>query len=186
GFIYHEQSGGGCCIDVGVHILDLALHLMGKFDPVCVTGVSVTKLARQKDVWSEWGGSDYDKKNLDVEDFAAGFVRFADGSALSLECSFMVNMKPRNENRIDLYGTKRGAKWPDCEVYDHNAGDYVDTKVDVRSTGTRAHHEEIRAFAEAVMGDTDVPVPPEESRAVMAILDGLYRSQKTGREVKLR
>ncbi len=185
GFIYHEQSGGGCCIDVGVHILDLALHLMDQFAPVSVSGISVNKLSKRPEVFSEWGGRDYDKKGVDVEDFAGGLVRFADGAALNLECSFMLNMKPRAEQRIDVYGTNYGAQWPSCEVYSQTANDYFDGRIDVRDTKTRAHHEEIRCFAEAVMGDRDVPVPPHESRAVMAILDGLYRSQKTGREVKL-
>jgi predicted dehydrogenase len=120
-----------------------------------------------------------------VEDFAAGMVRFADGAALSLECSWMLNMGPRSEGRIDLFGTEAGAKWPDCEIYTHTARDYVNTKIEVRDTGEGAHHAEIREFAEAVMGNRPVPVPPEQSRAVMAILDALYRSQKTGRQVKV-
>ncbi len=184
GFIYKAQSGGGPCIDIGVHILDLALHLMDNFAPVSVCGVAMTKLAKRPDAWSEWA-ADYDRKGLDVEDFAAGIVRFANGAALSLECSWMLNIKPRSMQSIDLCGTEAGAKWPECEIYDHTDRDYVNTTLQVRETGEPAHHAEIRCFAEAVMGNTTIPVPPEQSRAVMAILDGLYRSQKAGREVKV-
>ena len=63
--------------------------------------------------------------------------------------------------------------------------DFADTIIEVRETGTEPHHEAIRAFAEAVAGGTPVPVRPEQSRAVIAILDGLYKSQETGREVRL-
>jgi predicted dehydrogenase len=184
GFIYKAQSGGGPCIDIGVHILDLALHLMDNFEPVSVFGVAMTKLAKRPDAWSEWG-QDYDRKGLDVEDFAAGMVRFANGAALNLECSWMLNMGPRSEGRIDLFGTEAGAKWPDCEIYTHTSRDFVNTKIEVRGTNEGAHHAEIREFAEAVIGGRPVPVPPEQSRAVMAILDALYRSQKTGRQVKV-
>ncbi len=182
GFMYQKNAGGGCCIDVGVHVLDLALHLMGNFEPVSVSGVSGTMLAKDDAAWSEWGQIDH--KGIDVEDFAAGTIRFANGAALALECSFMLNMKPRSENRIDLFGTRAGAKWPDCEYYDHTARDYVDTKIDVRQ-GIGGHHAEIQSFAQSVMGNTPVAVPPEQSRAVIAILTGLYKSARVGREVKI-
>jgi len=185
GFLLSENSGGGCCIDVGVHILDLALHLMDNFEPVSVTGVAVTKIAKQKSAWSEFDWGYYDKRKLDVEDFAAGMIRFANGAALTLECSFMLNQKPRAEQRIDLFGTAGGITWPQCEAYHTMSRDYMDVSIDVRDSGRQAHHEEIRVFAQAVMGNTPVPVPPRQSRAVMAILDGLYRSQKSGREVTL-
>ncbi|MCL2701080.1 MAG: Gfo/Idh/MocA family oxidoreductase [Phycisphaerae bacterium] len=183
GFMYKRNSGGGCCIDVGVHVLDLTLHLMDNFEPVSVTGAMGTKLAKRPDSWSEWG--QIDRKNIDVEDFAAGMIRFKNGAALSLECSFMLNMKPKGEFRVDLFGTEAGASWPECEVYDHTASDYVDTKISVRPSKAAPHHEEIRAFAQAVLTDSPVPVPPQQSRAVIAILEGLYKSQKTGKEVRL-
>ena len=44
-FIRRELSGGGPCIDIGVHILDLTLWLMGNPQPVAVTGVARTELA---------------------------------------------------------------------------------------------------------------------------------------------
>ena len=185
GFLLNKNSGGGCCIDVGVHVLDLALHLMGNFQPVSVTGVAVTKIARQKSAWSEFDWGFYNKRLLDVEDFAAGMVRFANGAAMTIECSFMLNQKSKAEQRIDLFGTSAGITWPDCEYYDTTSRDYVDVTLNVRDSGESAHHAEIRAFAEAVIGNKPVPVPPQQSRAVMAILDGLYRSQRTGREVKL-
>ena len=161
------------------------MHLMDNFEPVSVAGISVTKLARRPETWSEWDWGLFDKKGLDVEDFAAGFIRFANGAAMTLECSWMLNMKPRSEQRIDLFGTSAGARWPECEVHAHTARDYLDTRIEVRDLKQSAHHREIAAFAQSVMGNTPVPVPPEQSRAVMAVLDGLYRSQKSGREVKL-
>ncbi|NLW85955.1 MAG: Gfo/Idh/MocA family oxidoreductase, partial [Planctomycetes bacterium] len=183
GFMYMKNSGGGCCIDVGVHVLDTALHLMNNFEPVSVTGVSLTKLARRPDAWSEWGT--IDKENLDVEDFAAGFIRFANGAALSLECSFMLNQKSKYTSRIDLFGSEAGIAWPECEVYSTSASKcFVDSKIEFLP-GEAPHHKVISAFAESVMGDTEVPVPPSQSLAVISILEGLYKSQKTGSEVVL-
>jgi predicted dehydrogenase len=182
GFMYRRNAGGGCCIDVGVHMLDLALHLMANFQPVSVTGLAATKLAKRPDTWSEWGRIDHE--GIDVEDFAAGLIRFADGAALSLECSFLQNQGPKSEMRIDLFGTEAGAKWPDCEYYSHSDHDYVDVKIDLRGR-TPSHAAEIESFARSVLADEPVAVPAEQSRAVVAVIEGLYKSARTGRPAKL-
>jgi predicted dehydrogenase len=45
-FWLKQHSGGGACIDLGVHVLDLALWLMGNPQPVSVSGVSKSELGR--------------------------------------------------------------------------------------------------------------------------------------------
>ncbi len=57
GFILKEQSGGGACIDIGVHILDLALWLMGNPKPAAVSGVARTELAKRPGTFSVWAAS---------------------------------------------------------------------------------------------------------------------------------
>ena len=57
GFILKKHSGGGPCIDIGVHTLDLALWMMGHPKPVSVTGVARRELASQKGAFSIWGGT---------------------------------------------------------------------------------------------------------------------------------
>jgi len=48
-----------------------------------------------------------------------------------------------------------------------------------------AHAQECVEFAQAVAEGKPSPVPAEQSMQVMAILDGIYRSQETGGEVKI-
>jgi hypothetical protein len=45
------------------------------------------------------------------------------------------------------------------------------------------HGLECVEFAKAVAERLPSPVPPEQSLQVMTILDGIYRSQKLGKEV---
>ncbi len=57
GFIEKARSGGGPCIDIGVHVLDLTLWLMGFPEPVSVSGIAPCKLGKRKDIrgfWGEW------------------------------------------------------------------------------------------------------------------------------------
>ena len=51
--------------------------------------------------------------------------------------------------------------------------------------GLEAHAEECVDFARAVADKLPSPVPAEQSLQVLKILDGIYRSQSSGGEVKL-
>ena len=184
-FINKDISGGGPCIDIGVHILDLALFFMGNFKPISVTGITSDKLGKTPGLFNMWG--DYDRKDFTVEDFAAGFVRFENGAALSLECSFMLNQKKTGgDMRCDLFGTKAGANWPDLEVYSESNKVLTDTKLPYVPKNEGGHAEEVKAFANACLSGADSPIPAEQSLAVVAILEALYKSAETGREVKLK
>ena len=185
GFIYKKNSGGGPCIDIGVHVLDLSLFMMDFPKPVTVTGVSRDILAHQPGAFSPWGGAippDYD-----VEDFAAAFVRFDNGATMSLEVSWMLHHKtPGDDIQMWLYGDKGGSHWPSNEVLttDNQVRQHYNTQL--QNAGSHAPHaKECMVFAEAVANGGPSPVPAEQSLIVISILDGLYRSSAAGREIEL-
>ena len=105
-FIKKNLSGGGPCLDIGVHILDLTYWLMGCPKVKSVSGVALTKLAKRKDIQGDWG--EWDRKAYDVEDFAAGYIKFDNGASMSLECSFLLNMKESEIFAANLFGTESG------------------------------------------------------------------------------
>jgi predicted dehydrogenase len=186
GFIMKEHSGGGPCIDIGVHILDLTLWMMGNPKPVSVTGVSQTKLAKQPGSFSIWGGA-IPREDFDVEDFAAAFVRFENGATLVLEVSWLLHHKTTGEDmQMWLYGDKAGAHWPSNEIlWSNNATQQQMNMQLVRAESGEPHAKECVVFADAVANRKPSPVPAEASLDVIGILDALYRSAETGREVRL-
>ena len=189
GFIMKKHSGGGPCIDIGVHVLDLTLWLMGNPNPVAVTGVAKAELASQEGAFSTMGrGGGTIPDEFDVEDFAAAFVRFENGASLILETSWMLHQGPSAERQIWLYGTQGGAHLPSCEIYysDYNTQQHHNYALQNTGNRTEAHALECMVFAEAVATGNPSPVPAEQSLQVMAILDGIYRSQAEGREVAIR
>ena len=46
--------------------------------------------------------------------------------------------------------------------------------------------EEIKGFVDAIDKNKEVPVRPEESLEVIKILDGIYQSSKSGKEVQFK
>ena len=186
GFIQRKHSGGGPCIDIGVHILDLTLWMMGNPKPISVTGVTQDKLAKLPGAFSNWGGPI--PKSFDVEEMAAAMVRFKNGATLILEVSWLLNHKTTGEDmQMWLYGDKGGAHWPDNEILttDNKTKQHMNTLVETPQGG-KPHALECMAFAEAVAKKRPSPVPAEQSLDVIAILDGLYRSAKGGKEVRLK
>ena len=186
-FLEKQHSGGGPCIDIGVHILDLTLWMMGNPKPVTVSGVTQDRLLHQKGAWSIWGGA-IPNETADVEDFAAALVRFENGATLVLEVSWLLHHKTTNEDmQMWLYGEKGGSHWPSNEILTERkeAFQQLNTQLQLKPAGLEAHAEECKVFAEAVANGLPSPVPAEQSLDVMRILDGLYRSAASRREVEV-
>jgi predicted dehydrogenase len=187
GFIMKAHSSGGPCIDIGVHILDLTLWFLGNPEPVAVTGVARAELAHQEGAFSIWGGPI--PPEFDVEDFAAAFVRFENGATLILEVSWLLHhASDRAEDmQMWLYGTGGGSHWPTCEIYETNYAtqQQYNRALQITHDALEAHAQECVEFAQAIIDGVPSPVPAEQSLQVMAILDGVYRSQNVGGEVRL-
>lgn len=186
GFIQKQHSGGGPCIDIGVHILDLTLWMMGNPRPVTVSGVTTDRLSKLPGTFSAWGGRI--PETFDVEEFAAAFVRFENGATLMLEVSWLLHHKNQGEDmQMWLYGDQAGAHWPSNELFKPNNATMQHMNIQLTMSDGRGHPhaKECMAFAEAVVNDKPSPVPAEQSLDVIAILDGIYRSAASGREVAL-
>ncbi len=186
-FIYKANSGGGPCIDIGVHILDLTLWLMGHPRPVAVSGVARAALAHRPGAFSSWGRV-LVPQDMDVEDFAAAFVRFDTGATLMIEMSWLLHHNVQGEaSRIWLYGTEGGCEWPDASFMsnDYRNRQLINRSLVLTQDTMEPHALECFEFARAVVEGLPSPVPAEHSLYVQTILDGIYRSQEAGKEVSV-
>ena len=110
-------------------------------------------------------------------------MRFANGAALTLECSWLANIKEPEFTKITLMGTNAGAEWPEPAIYGETAGSTTDIQLKYSDDKIGGHQKEIAAYADAILTGKPSPVPAEQSLNVIRILDGLYRSHEAGREV---
>jgi len=186
-FLTKDLSGGGPLIDIGVHVLDLTLWLMGFPKPVSVSGVAPQKLAARKGLvnrpgWGEWQGA---RQVFDVEDFAVGFVRFETGAVLVLEASFLLNVVEEETIASMICGTGGGMDVSAGTIVTQEQGVMRVSRLE-NYASPEPHAAAIRAFVEAIERGLPTPVPAEETLIVMAILDGIYRSHAHGgREVRV-
>lgn len=186
-FIYKKNSGGGPCIDLGVHVLDLSLWLMGHPKPVTVSGTAPDLLVHHPGAFSSWGRK-LIPQDYDVEDFAAALIRFEGGATLSLEVSWMLNHKNPEDVKVWLYGVEGGCEWPNAEFIEnqYKTRQMVNRTLTLTHDTMEPHALECVEFAKAIAEGLPSPVPAEQSLAVQAILDGIYRSHQTGREVEIK
>ena len=185
-FTEKDKQGGGPLIDIGVHILDMTLWLMGHPKPVAVSGTAVTKFGHRSGHVNLFG-KPWDPNNFTVEDFASGYVKFENGASLVLESSFVLN-NDKERFETSLFGTEGGVfldlhNDANTRIYTEEAGALYDSQP-VFLTKVASHEQEIRAFVQSLIDDTPVAVPGEQALMVSRILDALYESSDTGREVR--
>jgi len=181
-FTQKDKQGGGPLIDCGVHIIDLCLWLMGHPKPVSVTGTYSAKFGHRSDIIGLMGQWDY--TNYTVEDFAVGMVKFDNGTSMIIEATFVANIQEDMFNGW-LYGTEGGCELIPPKMFTERNKTLLDvTPVFVPPCDTM-YEGEIFALADAVKNDKPTPVPGEDALMVAKIIDAIYKSSETGREMIL-
>ena len=182
-FIDTAISGGGPCMDIGVHALDLGMWLMGFPEPVRVSGTTMVNFAKGNDIPGGWG--EWDRARFTVEDFASGFIHFANGATMVLEASWLQHQQEQEDFSARLFGKKASVHWPSGDYASVVGGALVDGKIKEKGGLKSSHQEEILAFVDAIRTGKPSPVPVEQTLKVISILEGIFESGRTGREVVL-
>lgn len=182
-----SKSGGGPLIDLGVHVIDLARYLMGKPKAITVTGSTYRNIGAYdvKD-WTQYSAMDAKggpQRFSDVEDMASAFIRFDNGATLVVDVSWALNIK-QDVNYYEVYGTKGGAKLNPLEIATEYHGHLADLTPAYKEV-MPAHEGELRHFVESVLSGQEPICPGEDGLAMAQILEAIYESARTGREVCL-
>lgn len=98
-FYDYSLSGGGCVLDLGVHLLDLALAPL-RFPPVTRTDGALFSKGRL-----------LAKPIRQVEDYATARIETVDNAAIDLSCSWNLHAGCAAKIEITFYGTGGGASF---------------------------------------------------------------------------
>jgi predicted dehydrogenase len=185
-FANRDAAGGGPLIDLGVHMLDMLLTLMGEPKVTRVSGSTYAALAPQ---WLQAQGRD--PGTWQVEDLATGMLHTADGATLLLEASWAVHGPYANDDMsIHLHGARGGASvrvqdyvLGPVRVYHDIGGQSAESVVTPGlSTG---HATVVREFVDAVRGGDWAQHRGHTGLVRSQIIGALYESARTGAEVRL-
>ena len=186
-FTTKKLSGGGPLIDVGVHILDKIYWLMGAPEPVSVSGATFQKFKKEA-IDGGWPpqasrlGDKY-KGTFDVEDLSSAFIKFDNGATMFLEASWAGNSDVGMS--VSLFGEKKGAKEDasGLKIFEEHSGVLLDTSPVLLPINT--YDEEIKHFVFCVTEDKKPITKPNEILNVIRIIEAIYKSAETGREIRL-
>ena len=181
-FIDKEKQGGGPLVDIGVHILDLTLWLMGHPKPTFASGVTFQKFGTRPDVVGFMGQWDHEK--FTVEDMAAAFIRFENGATVVLECSFVANLK-EEQHGTTLLGTAGGAQTNPLTITQERHGSVFSFEPRLPTRSVNTHHAEVKDFVACVREGREPLVTGEHGLMVAQICDAIYQSAEQGREVAI-
>lgn len=174
---------------MGVHGLDLAWWLMGRPEPVAVSGAIYHKFGNYSgadavtpDAVMQIHLKEKERSTFNVEDSAFAFIRFGNGAHLTLETSWALNCK-QESRYVTLYGTKAGASMNPLELYGDVNGTLANIAPEVAENNP--YHEEIRHFVACLRGEEAPITTPEDGVTVMRMIDAIYSSAQSGGEVRL-
>lgn len=175
---FHRKkfSGGGPLLDLAPHILDVTWWMMGRPEPVAVSGATYAKFGPRGLGMGSWGVG-WEEGSFDVEDFALGMVRFRGGETLFAEVSWALNQRSGKYSYV--CGTEGGASLlPELDAF--------------RTDGTPIEMDEMvdenppARFISDLLADRPALGPVEDGVVVMKMLEGIYRSAELGEEVRIR
>ncbi len=176
-FTDKKQAGGGPLIDLGVHIIDLSMYLMGNAKPVTVSGCTYLKFPHTS------------YSPIDVEDLAMGFIRFDNGACLQIEFSWASNIQA-DQMFVELRGTKAGSRMSGIdrkfEIFTEECGTNTYIRPEIDDYQGMPHHEgNIRHFVDVINGKAEPDFTPEQGLNMVKILEALYKSAELGHEIQL-
>jgi predicted dehydrogenase len=113
-------SGGGCVIDLGVHLIDLALWSLGNPKVEVLSAILTAQ------------GEPITKPGQQVEDHAVALMQTEAGTSLQLSCSWNLPAGREAEIYFNVYGTNGGGTFRNIN------GSFYDFEV-ARFWGTHTH-----------------------------------------------
>ena len=189
-FIAKETGAIGAVGDIGSYSLDMLLHAVGDPKPLTVSGYTSDFFGKNPATYPEH--PEY-AEAFAVDDFAAAFIRLEGGIILDFRISWAMHM----DTCVDalILGTKGGLRIPSTEcwngsfdkplkIYKRVAGSNVEIEIPLKEDKD-LFYKKCRSFIDAVREDGEATVPSSQILYNQAIIDGIVKSAKLGKEIEI-
>ncbi|AIC93972.1 MULTISPECIES: Gfo/Idh/MocA family protein [Shouchella] len=174
-FINKDLQGGGCLMDYGCHLLDLALWLVDYPEIESVHGQTYELVSRHEDQVNEWGA--YDATKIDVEDHATAYITFKNGATMLFETSWAANV-PSDKETISISGTTGGLNVFPLAMNKASSGMMSTMNADWIAGESNEGIAQARNFVNACLGREESLVKPNEAQQVTSIIEQIYEASK--------
>ena len=190
-FTSKQMAGGGPLIDLGVHVLDLAMWLLGEPAVRSVSAATYAELGPRGRGGSPTATKTGSSSAYEVEDLATGFIRLEGGATLLLEASWAAYSGVGDDFGVTLYGTEGGAEidvknygWErTLRIFSDVGG--IPADITPRVTRGEGHLAVVREFITSIRSGEDPLRGGLQGLRRARIIDACYASALEGREVEV-
>lgn len=191
-FTSKEMAGGGPLIDLGIHVLDLTLWILGNPRPVRVSAATYAALGPRGR--GQWRGGRFPfnpDRPYDVEDFATALIRFQDGMTLQLDASWAAYTGHGDEFGLSLLGNDGGAEIHSKDYAQvgtlrlYGEIDGAPTITEPKLIEKPGHAEVLQHFVDSVLDGVPMSPSGQEGLDRVRLIEAIYRSAELGREVEV-
>ena len=165
-----KEMGGGALMDIGSYCVNM-VRLMTGAEPIAVQAHAVFGAQTQ------------------VDETLAAILRFSNDIVALFDCSFRTAYRESLQlqgtaGRLDVVRPVKPRTSPaEIVVYKGETGDAFATPLEHTAPAANHYQLMVEHFADCALNGKPVQFPPEEGRANMRVIDALYESARTGRQV---
>ncbi len=199
-FIEGDKGAIGAIGDIGCYSLDMCLNAMGYPKPVTISGRVSDFFGKTPEAYTtKTDCPEQQKKYADlfaVDDFASAYIRLDNGVVLDFRIAWYMHLDTPGDTII--MGKKGSLRIPstDCwngtvggamKIYHDVCGKPTETIVPLQKNpeGVSNVDMKIRSFLDAIKNGTPSPIPSSQIIINQAIIDGIIKSSKLGREIEV-
>lgn len=188
-----RYAGGGALIDLGVHFIDLTMHIMGFPDVRAISAKTYRKFggggAELYQLYAYEHMPVSSDIKFDVDDLAVGFIELKNDASIQFEISWASNIE-KEKVFYSVYGTKAGLSFshcfdddvPELKLFGSLGGQLVDIVPLINANSFR--ETEFSHFVDCIRNNSEpVIAPPEQGVKMMEIIDAIYLSSIDKKQV---
>jgi predicted dehydrogenase len=173
-FTQKSLAGGGPLIDLGVHMLDLALYILD-FPPLRYVTATMSNRIGKLGGLGDFGP--WDGASFSVEDSLFGQIVFQDGTSLQIQTAFTHHMTEKSKMNIKLYATQEAIELSPLRIVQY---DQVKQEESIPfPVGLCVHPY----FLRKIKGEK-LDIPDGQSvLMIQQVIDALYQSAMTNQPI---
>ena len=191
-FVEQSTGGLGALGDIGCYSLDMVLRAVGYPKPLTISGYTSNYFGTNPKY-----NTGTDPARFEVDDFAAALVRLEGGIVLDFRISWAMHADTPGDTI--LFGTEGALRIPSTDCWNGSVGGPMTLYYDKNGKQTKKKFpvldkkcnwdtlwlRKIRSFLDAVQAGGPSPIPSSEILINQAIIDGIQKSARLGREIEI-